>query len=143
MANKKKLTKAERHDERIRKAKQWLLTYNGSKKKITKHYRERFHLDIMTAIKDLQEIGVEYTKEYLEAVKKSEEDRIRQKHLKEEQKRQEEYDMIYGDCDDTFAYIAGYTDGGAPYGVMWFEVGIDPELPFEEKIRLYHKGMEV
>ena len=38
-------------------------------------------------------------------------------------------------------FIAGYTDGGAPYGVMWEEVGIDPELPFEEKVKLYHMQM--
>lgn len=39
--------------------------------------------------------------------------------------------------DDTFSFIAGYTAGGAPYGVTWEEVGIDPDLPFEEKVRLY------
>ena len=44
-------------------------------------------------------------------------------------------------CDDRFAFIAGYTDGGAPYGVMWEEVGIDPGLPFEEKVKLYHMQM--
>lgn len=25
------------------------------------------------------------------------------------------------DSDDTFAYIAGYTEGGAPYGITWEE----------------------
>ena len=35
----------------------------------------------------------------------------------------------------------GYTDGGAPFGVMWEEVGIDPGLPFEEKVKLYHMQM--
>ena len=39
------------------------------------------------------------------------------------------------DCD--FAFIAGYTPGGAPYGVRWEDAGIDSELPFEEKVRLY------
>ena len=34
-----------------------------------------------------------------------------------------------------------YTDGGAPFGVMWEEVGIDPGLPFEEKVKLYHMQM--
>ena len=47
----------------------------------------------------------------------------------------------YEDCDDRFAFIAGYTDGGAPFGVMWEEVGIDPGLPFEEKVKLYHMQM--
>ena len=34
------------------------------------------------------------------------------------------------DTDDTFAYIAGYTSGGAPYGVTWEELSNSPELPF-------------
>ena len=57
MAKKKKLTKAERKETRLRKGKQWLLTYTGSPKKMNKHYRERFHVDAVTAAKDLQELG--------------------------------------------------------------------------------------
>ena len=40
------------------------------------------------------------------------------------------------ESDDTFAFIIGYTSGGAPYGVTWEEMGIeeeeltDEELPF-------------
>lgn len=50
-----------------------------------------------------------------------------------------EYKLMDGgildeDCDDRFAFIAGYTSGGAPYGTTWEEIGIDPELPFEEKV---------
>ena len=32
-----------------------------AKKKVNKHYRERFHVDAVTAAKDLQELGVNYT----------------------------------------------------------------------------------
>ena len=39
-------------------------------------------------------------------------------------------DMI----DDTFSFIAGYTAGGVSYGVTWEEIGIDSDLPFEEKV---------
>ena len=49
MAKKKKLTKTERKEARLRKGKQWLLTYTGSPKKMNKHYRERFHVDAVTA----------------------------------------------------------------------------------------------
>ena len=49
---------------------------------------------------------------------------------------------MYSDMDRTFAYIAGYTPGGAPYGVTWEQVGIDSELPFEEKARLYREQMD-
>lgn len=30
------------------------------------------------------------------------------------------------DQDDRFFYIAGYTSGGAPYGVTWEEMGLEP-----------------
>ena len=49
MAKKKKLMKAERKEARLRKGKQWLHTYTGSPKKMNKHYRERFHVDAVTA----------------------------------------------------------------------------------------------
>ena len=107
-----------------------------------KHYKERFKVDTTCALRDLQEIGVEFTQEYLDAVKRSEEERTRQKHLKAEKKKQEMYDLLYSDCDNCFAFIADYTGGGAAYGLTWEEVGIDPELPFEEKVRLYYEEME-
>ncbi len=49
----------------------------------------------------------------------------------------DEYVDPYPEMDDTFAYIDGYTSWGFAYGVTWEEIGIDPELPFEEKVRLY------
>lgn len=32
-------------------------------------------------------------------------------------------EQIAPDSDEHFAYIAGYTGGGAPYGVTWDEMG--------------------
>lgn len=121
--------------------KQWLLTYTGSPKKMNKHYRERFHVDAVTAAKDLQELGVNYTQEQLDQIKQAEEQRLRQRRMEREAKERERLGELYEDCDGRFAFIAGYTDGGAPYGVMWEEVGIDPGLPFEEKVKLYHMQM--
>ena len=63
---------------------------------------------------------------------------IYQRKMEREAKEREQLAERYEDCDGRFAFIAGYTDGGAPYGVMWEEVGIDPGLPFEEKVKLYH-----
>ena len=44
---------------------------------------------------------------------------------------------LFEDMDDHFAFIAGYTPGGFPYGTTWEELGIDPGLSLEEKERLY------
>ena len=35
--------------------------------------------------------------------------------------------------DDTFFYISGYTSGGAPYGVTWEEMGLEPWQVLEEE----------
>jgi len=43
--------------------------------------------------------------------------------------------------DDRFAFIAGYTPGGFPYGTTWEELGIDPELPLTKKVRLYDENL--
>lgn len=29
------------------------------------------------------------------------------------------YEFLYSDCDDNFAFIAGYTRGGAAYRTTW------------------------
>ena len=132
-------TKTQRKEVRLRKARQWLLTYNGTPKHMAKHYRKRFHVDIITALRDLQEIGVEFTQEYLDAVKRSEEERIRQKRLAKEKKAQEEQDLLYEDSDDVFAFIAGYTGGGAPYGITWNELGLEPYASYEELMEAYDR----
>ena len=100
-------------------------------------------MDAVTAAKDLQELGVNYTQEQLDQIKQAEEQRLRQRRMEREAKERERLGELYEDCDGRFAFIAGYTDGGAPYGVMWEEVGIDPGLPFEEKVKLYHMQMLV
>ena len=60
------------------------------------------------------------------------------KEKREKAREEQEYfDDLYGDmCDDRFAFIAGYTSGGAPYGIAWEEMGIDPDLSFKEKVEL-------
>ena len=98
-------------------------------------------MDAVTAAKDLQELGVNYTQEQLDQIKQAEEHRLRQRRMEREARERERLAELYKDCDGRFAFIAGYTDGGAPFGVMWEEVGIDPGLPFEEKVKLYHMQM--
>ncbi len=132
-------TKTQRKEIRLQKARQWILTYNGTPKHMAKHYKKRFHVDITTAVHDLQEIGVVFTQEYIDAVKRSEEERIRQKHLAKEKKAQWEQDFLYEDSDDVYAFIAGYTGGGVPYGITWEELGLEPYASYEELMEAYDR----
>lgn len=104
---------------------------------MNKNYRERFHVDAVNAAKDLQELGVNYTQERLDRIKQAEE----QRRMERESKKRERPAELYEDCGDRFDFIAGYAYVVAPYGVIWEEVGIDPGLPFEEKVKLYHMQM--
>ena len=120
---------------RLKRARQWLLTYNGTQKHMAKNYRKHFRVDITTAISDLQAIGVEFSQEYVDAVKKSEAERIRQKHLK----KQSEQSFIDEFSDGRFAFIAGYTDGGAPFGITWEELCLEPYASYEELMEAYDR----
>ncbi len=121
--------KAARHDARIRMAQQWFAAYKGTGKHIVHAYRKKFKVDVLTALNDLGEIGA-LTPEQVSMKRQAEEKRIEHLRLeKEERKLQAFYDR-FPDSNDQFFFIAGYTSGGAPYGVTWEEMGLEPwEMP--------------
>ena len=117
MLNKKK-------ESRIARARIWLPTYEG--KKVVRAYRKKFSVDIICAVRELQEIGYEFKPGYVDSLLKSEAARIKRLKAKKEEKRlaEEQND----EQDDTFYYIAGYTSGGVPFGLTWEEMELEPEV---------------
>jgi hypothetical protein len=121
-----------------RKAEKWVAEYDGTTYggDIIKAYRKKFAVDRMKAVAELQMLGVALTKEQIDrekaAVKAYQElqkaKKAKKKRIREQKKKQEEYPVFYEDQDDTFYYIAGYTSGGAPYGVTWEEMGLKPDM---------------
>ena len=82
-------------------------------------------VDVTVALNDLGEIGA-LTPEQL--IVKRQAEAIRQECLrreKEEKELQSFYDR-FPDSNDEFFFIAGYTSGGAPYGVTWEQMGLSP-----------------
>lgn len=126
MGKNKKKTKAEKRQQRLQKAKQWLTTYMGSPKHIVRGYRKKFSVDTNCAVCELQLLGCEFTQEYLDALKRNEELRLKQRAAEKQKKLEQEFDDRYPDSDDRFFFIAGYTSGGAPYGTTWEEMGMEP-----------------
>ena len=119
----KQKNKAARRAARIRTARQWFPTYTGTH--LVHAYRQKFKVDVTTAINDLVEIGA-LTQEQAEEKRRAEQ--ARQEHLRREREAKAQksvYDR-FPDSDDRFFYIAGYTSGGAPYGVTWEEMGLSP-----------------
>lgn len=72
-------------------------------------------------------------------MKRSEEERIRQKHLAKERKAQQEENFLYENSDGIFAFIAGYTGGGVPFGITWEELGLEPYASYEELMEAYDR----
>lgn len=103
--------------QRLVSARKWLQMYNG--KNIVRGYRKRYGVDLMCAIRELQMLGIEISLAYIKSVQASV--AAQQRSRQEKKKRQEEQLALerFSDSDDTFYYIAGYTSGGAPYGVTW------------------------
>ena len=131
------LSKGERRKRRTQRARQWLTTYEGNNP--VRAYRKKFHVDNLTAAKDLQRAGMQFKPGYLEALQKSEESRIRNKREKEREKKEKEFWSAYEDSDDTYAFIAGYTSNGVPFGVSWEELDLEPYASHEELMAAYDR----
>jgi len=99
--------------KRLGAAKGWMQTYEG--KYLIKGYTRRYKVDILCAIVELRMLGVAISEEYENQVKRSVEDRIRAKQLKKQQQAEAAYFADY--VDEGFYFVAGYTSGGAPYGL--------------------------
>lgn len=102
-------------ERRLQSAKEWLQAYKG--KHLVRAYAKRFHVDLLCAITELRLLGIAITEEYETAVKRSVADRIA---LKKQKKSESVTPLQWGvDQDEHFAFIAGYTPGGAAYGIRW------------------------
>ena len=115
--------KTERRETRLRKAATWLPTYEGAH--LVRAYRKKFKLDYTCALNDLEALGA-LSPEKLADLRQGEE--IRQRHMQDEKeaRREREFRERYANSDDNFYFIAGYTPGGAPYGITWEEINLEP-----------------
>ena len=83
------------------KATKWIEKYAG--KNIIRGYCKWFAVDPLCAVIELRELGVRISAEEEEKLRRSAEN----KSLARKQKTKEVESDIFGDSDDTFAYIAG------------------------------------
>ena len=88
----------------------------------------------MKAVAELQLLGVSLTQEQIDREKaavKAYQDiqrdkKAKRKRLREQKRMRKDIPVFHEDQDETFYYIAGYTSGGAPYGITWEEMGMSP-----------------
>ncbi len=109
--------------QRLLKAKAWLTAYvdkTYTDKQIVHAYAKKFHTDFPISIIELRKLGISISTTYEEAVKKTLVDLAIQRCAEKEAKLNAHLAGI--EQDEHFAYIVGYTSGGAPYGVTWDEL---------------------
>lgn len=71
-------------------------------------------------------LGVDLDPDYVERATAAETIRREQLAEKKRDRKEREWQTLHADQNDQFFYIAGYTSGGAPYGVTWAEMGLEP-----------------
>ena len=77
--------------QRLQMARHWIPTYNGTK--IVKGYKKKFAVDTMTAIRDLQELGIQFEPEYISAVEASEKHRLMKLQEKKQERLAEQHEI--------------------------------------------------
>jgi hypothetical protein len=103
---------------RLRRARKWLAEYAGDN--FFNDYRDRYGLDKFCAAIELKQLGVEHPRvEQLCAHFEARRERRKLRRAEERVARLTEPELP--DQDENFAFIAGYTSGGAPFGVSWDE----------------------
>ena len=105
---------------RLDSAKHWILKYEGDN--IIRGYRKHYGVDWICAINELKILGVELDSDYVKKLKQSVEGNIKGKQRKKMREKEQQFEY----SDERFAYIAGYTSWGFPYGVTWEELGEEP-----------------
>ena len=93
--------------------------------KCEKSYEERILRDIQNGItlEILMTKKHKKTPEEKAAIAKQKKQQMRAKRKKEARDNVTKEEILQ---DDQFFFIAGYTSGGAPYGVTWEEMGLQP-----------------
>lgn len=101
---------------RLQAAKQWIAEYPG--KNLVRGYKKRFGVGDVCAVLELRMLGVDISDARLEQARRDQRSRpTRRARQKEKHART----TLFPDSDDEFAFIAGYTEGGAPFGIRWDE----------------------
>ena len=107
--------------QRLKEARAWYPEQNFTADSyIIKAYRQRFSVDKTCAMRELVMLGL-----LPEEKQKAYEEQLAARDRKLAEKRERRTNTDAGvdilDQDENFFFIAGYTSGGASYGVTWDE----------------------
>lgn len=123
---KRKKTNIPRHkrmnrNSRLQSARHWVPKYEG--KNLVYGYSKHYAVDKLCAVKELELLGFRTSEHYKRELKRAAVQKQQEAEKRKARKRKQEFmeEDLWEDSDETFAFIAGYTDGGAPFGITWEE----------------------
>ena len=106
---------------RLESARSWLMKFSG--KNVVRSYANWFGVDLLCAAKELSLCGVAVDPAY---VAQFETTFASRSNRRQKQPVAEPQSVGYGvDWHENFAYIAGRTEAGFPYGITWEELEAD------------------
>ena len=94
-------------------------TFEG--KNVFRGYRKRYGVDWPTALRELEMLGGEVDPACREQVLRTVQEQAKAKKRRQLKKAAEIESVLQIEQDEHFAFIVGYTPGGAPYGITWEE----------------------
>jgi hypothetical protein len=97
----------------------WVEKFKG--KDFVRSYGKWFGVDALCAIIELRMLGVSISQERENQIRASDAARANQRRRRKAKAAAAMLEESPWDSDDHFAYIAGYTSGGLPFGVTWKE----------------------
>jgi len=105
-------------DKRLHSAPHWLAKYRG--KDVVRGYRKWLGVSEACAVVELRMLGVDIPDARLEQAKRDEQARAAHRARRKEKHARA---PAAAERDDELAFTAGYTEGGAPYGLGWLDSG--------------------
>jgi hypothetical protein len=108
---------------RLASARTWLPKFSG--RNVVHGYARWFGVDLLCAVKELSLLGVAVDPAYIAQLKAT--FASRRTRRAESQISKQEFDGYGIEWDENFAYIAGRTEAGFPYGVTWDELVPEPD----------------
>jgi len=107
---------------RLQAAKTWLLTQKGrTPAQIGASYRKWYGVDWPCAIQELTHLGVVFDPEWVAQLMRSLDGHHRARAARRMANENPTANGFAEDSNEHFAYIAGYTENGVPFGVTWEE----------------------
>ena len=131
----KNTSKKKRYTKKYRlgSSTEWIRNFKG--KNIVVGYSKWYGVNLICAIKELRGKGIIIDEEYEIKVKQKIEAKKLARQINKENREKNKMEKRDDFSDSRFAFIAGYTSGGAAYGITHEEMQEETDEDFEDFIK--------